>query len=190
MAGIRYMMRTRKQLFKRLKVAEAMRAFISQHPGGIEELRAQLEKVETELATARKAMADGTEQLSRVEEERVAIWAEADTLKKEKQALEGQVNEAGQENRQLKKETDELRASLVAQKKESKDLRAGLAAQKEEMEARFAAQKKEMEEEYQRQADEMYFFSYRCCMKKHEIMHDIPSFPSDEEDAAPRGPSS
>ena len=47
MADIRYMMRTRKQLFKRLKVAEAMRAFISQHPGGIEELRAQLEKVET-----------------------------------------------------------------------------------------------------------------------------------------------
>ncbi|RVW85540.1 hypothetical protein CK203_044086 [Vitis vinifera] len=46
-ADIRYMMRTRKQLFKRLKVAEAMRAFISQHPGGIEELRAQLEKVET-----------------------------------------------------------------------------------------------------------------------------------------------
>ena len=117
------------------------------------------------MATARKAMADGTEQLSRVEEERVAIWAEADTLKKEKQALEGQVNEAGQENLQLKKETDELRASL-------------------------AAQKKEMEEEYQRQADKMYFFSYRCCMKKHEIMHDIPSFPSDEQDVAPRGPSS
>ena len=104
--------------------------------------------------------------------------------------MEGQVNEAGQENLQLKKETDELRASLVAQKKESKDLRAGLAAQKEEMEARFAAQKKEMEEEYQKQADEMYFFGYRCCMKKHGIMHDIPSFLSDEEDTTPGGPSS
>ena len=69
-------------------------------------------------------------------------------------------------------------------------MRAGLAAQKEEMEAKFAAQKKEMEEEYQRQADEMYFFGYRCCIKKHEIMHDIPSIPSDEENAAPGGPSS
>ena len=58
------------------------------------------------------------------------------------------------------------------------------------MEARFADQKKEMEEEYQRQADEMYFFSYRYCMKKHGIMHDISSFPSDEEDVAPGGPSS
>ena len=142
------MMRTRKQLFKRLKVAEAMRAFISQYPGGIEELRARLEKVEAELAVARKAMADGTEQLSWVEKERVAIWAEADTLKKEKQALEGQFNEAGQENLQLKREADELRASLTAQKKESEDLRASLTTQKEEMEAKFAAQKKEMEKEY------------------------------------------
>ena len=89
----------------------------------------------------------------------------------------------------MKREAEELRASLAAQKKESEDLRAGLAAQKEEMEARFAAQKKEMEEEYQQQADEMYFFGYRCCMKKHGIMHDTPSFPSDEEDSAPGGPS-
>ena len=57
------------------------------------------------------------------------------------------------------------------------------------MEAGFATQKQEMEIEYQRQADEMYFFGYRCCMKKNEIMHDIPSLPSDEEDEAPGGPS-
>ena len=91
-------MRTREQLFKRLEVVEAMRAFISQYPGGIEELRARLEKVETELAAAQKAVADGTEQLSRVEEEKEATRAETDILKKEKQALEGQVNEARQEN--------------------------------------------------------------------------------------------
>ncbi|RVW17825.1 hypothetical protein CK203_078652 [Vitis vinifera] len=153
-AGIHYMMCTREQLFKRLELVEAMHAFISQHPGGIEELRAKLEKVEAELAAARKAVADGTEQL-------------------------------GRENLQLKRETDELLDSLAAQKKESEDLREGLAAQKEKMEARFAAQKKEMEEEYQKQADEMYFFGYRCCMKKHGIMHDIPSFLSDEEDTTP-----
>ena len=84
---------------------------------------------------------------------------------------------------------EELRASLAAQKKESEDLRVSMAAQKEETEASFAAQKKEVEEEYQQQADEMYFFGYRCCMKKNGIMHDTPSFPSDEDDEAPGGPS-
>ncbi|RVX12533.1 hypothetical protein CK203_011639 [Vitis vinifera] len=102
-SGICYMMRSREQLFERLKVVEAMHAFISQHLGGVDELRAQLEKVEAELAFAWKA---------------------------------------------------------------------------------------ELEEEYQQQADEMYFFGYRCCMKKNGIMHDTPSFPSDEDDEAPGGPSS
>ena len=109
-------------------------------------------------------MADGAKQLSRVEEEKEVVRAEADTLKKEKEALAGQVNGVEQENLQLKKEMDELRASL-------------------------AAQKKEMETENQWQADEMYFFGYRCCMKKNGIMHDIPSLPFDEEDATPGGPS-
>ena len=68
-------------------------------------------------------------------------------------------------------------------------MRAGMAAQKEEMEASFAAHKKELVEKYQQQADEMYFFGYRCYMK-NGIMHDTPSFPFDEEDEAPGGPSS
>ena len=184
------MMRSREQLFERLKVAEAMRAYISQHPDGVDELCAQLEKVEAELASARTAVSDGAELLCRVEGEREAIWAEAGSLKKEKEALEGQINEAGQENFQLRREMEELRASLAAHKKESEDLWVGMAAQKGEMEASFTAQKKELEEEYQQQADEMYFFGYRCCMKKNGIMHDTPSFPSDEEDKAPGGPSS
>ena len=58
------MMHTREQLFKRLEVAEAMGAFISHHPGGIEELRSRLEKVEAEMAAAQKAGVDGTEKLS------------------------------------------------------------------------------------------------------------------------------
>ena len=44
------MMHTCEQLFKRLEVAEAMRAFISHHPGGVEEMRSRLEKAEAELA--------------------------------------------------------------------------------------------------------------------------------------------
>lgn len=149
------MMRTREQLFNLLKMAEVMHAFISQHPGGVEELRAQLEKVEAKLVTAWKAAVDGSEQLCLVEGEKEVIRAKADILKKTKEALESQVHEVGQENLQLKRETEELRASLAVQKKESKDLRVGMAAQKEEMEARFTAQKNEMEEEYQSQADEM-----------------------------------
>ena len=46
------MMHTHAQLFKRLEVAEAMRAFISHHPGGIEEMRLKLEMVEDDLAAA------------------------------------------------------------------------------------------------------------------------------------------
>ena len=78
------MMRSREQLFERLKGAEVMRVYISQHPGGVDELRAQLENVEAELASARKAVSDGAERLCQVEGEREAIRAEADSLKKEK----------------------------------------------------------------------------------------------------------
>ena len=70
-------------------MAEAMRAFISYHPGGIEELRSRLENVEAELAVAQKAVADEAEQLSRAKEEKGVIGAERDTLKREKEALEG-----------------------------------------------------------------------------------------------------
>ena len=30
----------------------------------------------------------------------------------------------------------------------------------------------------------MFFYDYRCCMKKHGITDDIPNIPSDEEDEA------
>ena len=81
---------------------------------------------------------------------------------------------------------DELWASLATQKKNIDELQAGLLAQRKER-ARFATQKKELETKYQRQMDEMYFFDYRCCMKKNGIMHDIPSLPSDDENAIPGG---
>lgn len=35
--------------------------------------------------------------------------------------------------------------------------------------------------EYQKQVDEMYFLGYHCCMKKNDITHDTPSFPSNDE---------
>lgn len=30
----------------------------------------------------------------------------------------------------------------------------------------------------------MFFYDYRCCMKKHEITNDIPSIPFDDKDEA------
>lgn len=59
----------------------------------------------------------------------------------------------------------------------------------EELQAGFAAYEKELEAEYQKQVDEMYFFGYHCCMKKNDIMHDIPPFPSDDEHEISEGPS-
>ena len=55
-----------------------MRAFISYHPGGIEEMSSKLERVEADLATAQKAVADGIEMLRLAEGEKGAIRAEAD----------------------------------------------------------------------------------------------------------------
>ena len=63
-----------------------------------------------------------------------------------------------------------------------------LSAQKEELEAEFAEQMEKLEVDYHKQVDEMYFFGYRCCMKKNGIMHGIPSLPSDDEDAIPGYP--
>ncbi|RVW22289.1 hypothetical protein CK203_107769 [Vitis vinifera] len=62
--------------------------------------------------------------------------------------------------------------------KELKELRAG-----------FAAEKEELKVDYQKQADEMFFFGYQCCMRKNDITHDIPNYPSDEEDATINGPA-
>lgn len=40
---------------------------------------------------------------------------------------------------------------------------------RQELRAGFSIQKEELETEYQKQVDNMFFYSYRCCMKKHDI---------------------
>lgn len=37
----------------------------------------------------------------------------------------------------------------------------------------FAKKKNELEAAYQQQVDEMFFYGYQCCMKKHGITDDI-----------------
>ena len=71
-------MRTRAQLFKRLEVAKAMRAFISHHSSDIEEMRSKLERVEVDLAVAQKAIANGAEMLKLAEEEKRGIRTKTD----------------------------------------------------------------------------------------------------------------
>ena len=57
----------------------------------------------------------------------------------------------------------------------------------EELQTGFAAQKKDLEAEYQKQVDEMYFFGYRCCMKKNDITQYIHFLPINDEDEVPEG---
>ena len=64
-----------------------------------------------------------------------------------------------------------------------------LLAQKEELEVEFTAEREELEANHQKQVDEMYFFGYRCCMKKHGIKQDVPSIPPGEEDKLRGKPS-
>ena len=40
----------------------------------------------------------------------------------------------------------------------------------------FVVQEEELEAKYQKQVDDMFFYGYRCCMKKHGIAQDTPSF--------------
>ena len=76
----------------------------------------------------------------------------------------------------------QLQTEVSIEKKQREDLQLRLLAQKEELEAEFAAEREELEANYQKQVDKMYFFGYRCCMKKHGIKRDIPSIPPGEEE--------
>ena len=90
---------------------------------------------------------------------------------------------------QLRGEVRQLRTEVSIEKKQKEDLQLRLSAQKEELEAEFATQREELETDYQKQVDEMYFFGYRCCMKKHGIKRDVPSIPPGEEDKLRGKPS-
>lgn len=92
--------------------------------------------------------------------------------------MEVKCKEAGQERDQLRNEVDELQTAFAAQKNELEELRAG-----------FTTEKKDLDEDYKKQVDEMFFFSYQCCMRKNYITHDIPSYHSDEKDAIVSGPA-
>lgn len=45
----------------------------------------------------------------------------------------------------------------------------------------FAKEKNKLDVPYQQQVDDMFFYDYRCYMRKHGIIDDIPNIPLDEE---------
>ena len=59
-----------------------------------------------------------------------------------------------------------MKAKHTKVKKKNKRLRQEM----QELWIGFVVQKEELEGEYQKQVDDMFFFGYRCYMKKHGIM--------------------
>ena len=96
--------------------------------------------------------------------------------------MDARLHEAEDKMAQLRGEVRQLWTEVSIERKQREDLQLHLTAQKEELEGEFAAERKELEADYQKQVDEMFFFGYCCCMKKHGIKRDVPSIPPGEEE--------
>ena len=151
-----------------LRTADYTKAFISQRKNNEEKLRLRLEQAEASLSAAW--------------EDNEALRAELAEAKSRKESVDARLHEAEDEMALLRGEVRQLRTEVSIEKKQREDLQLRLSAQKEELEAEFAAEREELEADYQKQVDDMYFFGYRCCMKKHGIKRDVPSIPPDEEE--------
>ena len=167
-SGIRGMAQQRDLFSDLLRTADYMKAFVSQRINSEEELRLRLEQAEASLSAAR--------------DDNEALRIELTEAKSREESTDAHLHEAEDEMAQLKGEVRQLRTEVSIEKKQREDLQLRLSAQKEELEAEFAAKREKLEADYQKQVDEMYFFGYRCCMKKHGIKRDVPSIPSGEEE--------
>ena len=189
MSGIRGMVKQHDLFTDMLRITDHMKAFVSQRMSGEEELRSRLEQAEANLSAARRASKDSVESLKRSQNDNEALRIELAEAKSREEATDAPLHEAENEMAQLRGEVRQLRTEVSIEKKQKEDLQLRLSAQKEELEAKFAAQKEELETKYQKQVDEMYFFGYRCCMKKHGIKRDVPSIPPGEKEKLRRKPS-
>lgn len=70
---------------------------------------------------------------------------------------------------------------MVAEKEKAEKEATRLRWELQDLQVGFTAQKKDLEMGYQKQVNDMFFYGYRCCMKKHDIANDTPSFLSDDE---------
>ena len=140
-----------RELFSDLLTTAAhMKAFISHHMGGEEELRLRLQQSETDLAVARRATIESIEALRRAEDDKDALRTELEEVKAWEEAIADRLNEAESEKAQLGEEIRQLWTELSIERKQKEDLQLRLVAQKKELEARFAVQRKELEAEYQK----------------------------------------
>lgn len=85
-----------------------MRTFLTQQLDNNEKLRTQLERVESELVTAQKAITDGDLLLNESNGENEAVKIEEWQMKDERKVAEAKCKDAEQEMDQLKKELEEL----------------------------------------------------------------------------------
>ncbi|RVX02482.1 hypothetical protein CK203_031198 [Vitis vinifera] len=71
---------------------------------------------------------------------------------------------------------------VMAAKKENVEKEvAWLRQELQDLHSRFATQKEDLKANYHKQGDDMFFYGYKCCMKKHGIANGIPSFSSDDD---------
>ncbi|KAL6319945.1 hypothetical protein AAG906_037021 [Vitis piasezkii] len=150
-SGLRGMAQQHDLFTDLLRTTDYMKAFASQRKNNEDQLRLRLEE------------------------------AEATEAKSREESMDARLREAEDEMARLRGEVRQLRTEVSIEKKQKEDLQLRLLAQKEELEGEFAAEREELEVDYQKQVDEMYFFGYRCCMKKHDIKRDVPSIPPGEE---------
>ena len=151
-------------LFHQLEATETKRAYVAHNMDENEDLLASLEMEKGKVAASRKLAEEGTSLLRKIEEEKETVQVETCRLAEEKKIMAAN-----------KKKTEE---EVVRLRQELQILWAGFAAQKEDFEAG-----------YQKQVDDMFFYGYQCCMKKHGIAQDNPSFPSDDKDEFLGGPA-
>ena len=188
-SGICGMAQQRDLFSDLLRTVDYMKTFVSQRINSEEELRLRLEHAEASLSAARRASEENAEALKKSQDDNEALRIELAEAKSKEESIEAHLNELVDETAQLRREVRQLRTEVSIEKKQRKDLQLRLSAQKEELEAEFATQREELETDYQKQVDEMYFFGYRCCMKKHGIKRDVPSIPPGEEDKLRGKPS-
>ena len=167
MSGLRGMAQQHDLFTDLLRTTDYMKAFASQRKNSEDQLRLRLEEAEASLSAAYG--------------DNEALRANLAEAKSREDSMEACLHEAEDEVALLRGEVRHLRTEVSIEKKQREDLQLRLSAQKEELEGEFATEREELEADYQKQMDDMFFFGYRCCMKKNGIKRDVPSIPPGEE---------
>ena len=134
-----------------------MRTYIAHNMDESEDLRTSLETMKSEVVAAWNLVEEGTNLLRKADEENKAVQTNTRRLAEEKDAMAADKEKAEEKVTQLRQELQNLQAG-------------------------FTTQKEALEADYQKQIDDMFFYYYQCCIKKHGITQDTPSFSSDDED--------